>query len=39
MELGRNGVEGKEVQVNGTQVRMNVLVTHRSQATFVMAYC
>jgi hypothetical protein len=37
MELGRNGVEGKEVQVNDTQVRVNFFMALRSQTTFVMA--
>jgi hypothetical protein len=38
MEHGRNGVEVKEVQVDGTQVRVNFLVAHRSPPSFIMAY-
>jgi hypothetical protein len=38
MEFGRNGIEGKEIQVDGTHVRAIFLVAHRLQATFVMAY-
>jgi hypothetical protein len=34
----RNGVEVKEVRVDGTQVRENFLMAHRSPPSFIMAY-
>jgi hypothetical protein len=37
-EHGRNGGEGKEVQVDGPNVRTNFVVAHRLVPTFTMAY-
>jgi hypothetical protein len=38
MEFGWNGVEVKEVWVDGTQVRAIFLVAHRSAPSFLVAY-